>query len=251
MPRADDHLDKTADIAIVIPVLGDSARLRALLDLVADWKLQPREIIVVAAKADTQLSALCAERGCLYFTSDPCRGRQQDIGARVAHAGILWFLHADATPHTESLDEIARAIARGAEGGHFRFRFSGRRIHRKTTIAWLTNLRVRLGGIPYGDQGLFVRRHIYLECGGFPHQPLFEEVALVRNLRSRGRFRALAAPLEVSPRRWERDGWIRRSLNNRRLALAYACGQTAHRLAGRYDPPHRAQSDTVDEGPRS
>ena len=236
MPRADGHRDKTADIDIVIPVLSDAARLRTLLDMIAGRKLQPREIVVVAADPDPQLSALCEELGCLYFTSDACRGRQQDIGARVAQAGILWFLHADAAPHEKSLGEIASAIARGAEGGHFNFRFSGRRMRRKTTIAWLTNLRVKLGGIPYGDQGIFVRREIYLECGGFPHQPLFEEVALVRKLRSRGRFKALAAPLGVSPRRWERDGWIRRCLNNRRLALAYACGQTAYRVAARYEP---------------
>lgn len=251
MPRADDRRDETADIAVVVPVLGDSARLRALLDLVAGWKLQPREIIVVAADADSQLSALCKARRCLYLKSEPCRGKQQDQGARAAQARILWFLHADAAPRSSSLAEISRAVAGGSEGGHFRFAFSGMPMYRKTMIEWLTNLRVRLGGIPYGDQGIFVRRDVYLERGGFPHQPLFEEVALVRKLRFRGRFRAIAAPIGVSPRRWERDGWIRRSLNNRCLALAYACGQTAHRIAARYDPPRRVQRDTADEGPCS
>ena len=96
-----------------------------------------------------------------------------------------------------------------------------------------------------------MRRDIYLECGGFPHQPLFEEVALVRKLRFRGQFQALATPLGVSPRRWERDGWIRRCLSNRRLALAYARGLTAPRLAARYDPSRRVQPDTADEGPPS
>jgi len=236
MPRADGHRGETTDIAIVIPVLGDSTRLRALLGLIADWKLQPREIIVVAADADPQASALCDDRACRYLTSEPCRGKQQDLGARVAEADILWFLHADATPGSSSLGDIAGAVAGGADGGHFKFAFSGSPMRRKAAIEWLTNLRVRLGGIPYGDQGIFVRRDIYLECSGFPHQPLFEEVALVRKLRSRGRFGALATPLGVSPRRWERDGWIRRCLNNRRLALAYACGRTAHKLAGRYEP---------------
>ena len=107
-------------------------------------------------------------------------------------------------------------------------------------FAWLVNLRVSLGGIPYGDQGIFVRRDAYLKCGGFTHQPLFEEVTLVRKLRARGRFRILAEPIGVSPRRWERDGWIRRSLANRRLALAYLCGQTAQQLATRYNDSNRA-----------
>lgn len=236
MPPADNQHNTPADIAIVVPVLGDAARLRALLDLVAAWTCNPRQIVVVAAEADPQASTLCDDRGCRYITSEPCRGTQQDLGARAADADILWFLHADATPSPSSLGDIARAMAGGAEGGHFKFAFSGSPMRRKAAIEWLTNLRVRLGGIPYGDQGIFVRRDIYLKCGGFPHQPLFEEVPLVRKLRSRGRFQALATPLGVSPRRWERDGWIRRCLNNRRLALAYACGQTAHRVADRYDP---------------
>ena len=250
MARADERHISTADIAIVVPVLGDSARLRALLDLIDAWNLKPREIIVVAADADPRVSALCGDRGCRFLTADACRGRQQDVGARAARADILWFLHADATPRTESLGEIAGTVAAGADGGHFGFRFSGTRMHRKHVIEWLTNLRVKFGGIPYGDQGIFVRRDIYFKCGGFPHQPLFEEVALVRKLRSRGRFLALTTPLGVSPRRWERDGWIRRCLGNRRLALAYACGQAVHRLAHRYDPPRESQRGMIDGGTR-
>lgn len=251
MPRAEENRAMTADIAIVIPVLNDAVRLRTLLDLVADWKLQPREIIVVAAEDGTQVSALCQSRGIRIIVSEPCRGRQQDQGARAAGAGILWFLHADAMPRPSSLGAITRAIAGGAEGGHFRFSFGGIPMFRKTAIERLTNLRVKLGGIPYGDQGIFVRRDSYLKCGGFPHQPLFEEVGLVRRLRSRGRFRAIDTPLGVSPRRWELDGWLSRSLNNRRLALAYACGLTAHRLAYQYDPAARIRADMADGGPGS
>lgn len=243
MLPADANRDPVPDIAIVVPVWRDSPRLHALLDRIAGWSHQPREIIVVAALADMELNAFCTARGCRYLESEPCRGRQLDIGARAAKATVLWFLHADAAPGPSSLAEIAGALAEDAEGGHFRFRFSGAPMWRKTALAWLINLRVTLGGIPYGDQGVFVRRDVYLECGGFPHQPLFEEVALVRKLRSRGLFRALAAPLGVSPRRWERHGWIRRSLENRRLALAHLFGQTAHRLANQYDGPHQVPAN--------
>lgn len=248
MLRADEHHNTTADIAIVVPVLVDSDRLRSLLDVIARWNRKPREIVVVSAGAEPRLRALCEDRGCRYLRSERGRGMQLDLGARAAEGDILWFLHADATPRSSSLGKIADAVDHGTEGGHFRFRFSGSRTHRKTTIEWLTNLRVKLGGIPYGDQGIFVRRDVYLKCGGFPHQPLFEEVALVRTLRGRGRFRALETPLGVSPRRWERDGWIRRSLTNRRLALAYGFGQTAHRLASRYDARGRVKADTADGG---
>lgn len=243
--------DATADIAVVIPVLGDVTPLRTLLERMADWACRPREVIVVAAGQDARPRALCKTHGCRCLTSAICRGKQLDAGARAARTSVLWFLHADAEARSSSLGEIALAIARGVEGGHFRFRFSGPRMRRKMLIERFTNLRVGLGGIPYGDQGIFVRRDVYLACGGFPHQPLFEEVALVRKLRARGRFRALATPLGVSPRRWERDGWIRRCLKNRGLALAHGCGQDAHRLAGRYELPGRRSTDAGESGVRA
>ena len=234
-------------IAVVIAVLDDTPQLRALIERIRSWSEQPGEIIVVSAAPDPDLSALCASQGCRYLESTRCRGAQLDRGARSAQAPVLWFLHADAQPHPSSLGDIALALAQGAEGGHFRFKFAGASSWRKALIERLVQLRVRLRGIPYGDQGFFVRRDVYLRCGGFAHQPLFEEVALVKKLRARRRFRRLDTPIGVSPRRWERDGWIRRSLENRRLAIRYMLGAPAEQLALRYDRSDRAGQPGGDE----
>jgi hypothetical protein len=102
-------------------------------------------------------------------------------------------------------------------------------------LARLINYRARYG-IPYGDQGLFVARTAYDAVGGFADTPLFEEVPLVRKLRKRGSFAQVAASIGVSPRRWERDGWLQRSIGNRLLALAYTLGVPPRRLARRYRP---------------
>jgi len=236
-----------SNIAIVVPVLGDTPQLSALVDRIHSWSEQPREIIVVAAAEDPELRAFCESSGCRYLESVRCRGAQLDSGARSAEAPVLWFLHADAVPYPSSLGDIALALAEGAEGGYFRFKFSGPSSWRKEFFEWLVNVRARLGGVPYGDQGLFVRREAYMDCGGFPHQPLFEEVSLVRKLRARKRFRHLQAPIGVSPRRWERDGWVRRSLANRRLAIRYMLGTTAEELARSYDRMGEAPTTSADQ----
>ncbi len=225
----------TTTIAIVVPVLGDTAALSALTERIQHWTTQPAELIVVSAGPDAPLRALCLERGCRYLESVARRGTQLDQGAKEATASILWFLHADAEPHADSLEAIAYAVETGTEGGYFRFRFAGGRTWWKRLLERLTNLRTHLGGIPYGDQGIFARRDAYHEAGGFAHQALFEEVALVKNLRARGRFRALTLPIGVASRRWERDGWCYRSLTNRGLAIRYLLGTPAERLAKRYE----------------
>ncbi|HEY5624246.1 MAG TPA: glycosyltransferase [Gammaproteobacteria bacterium] len=223
-----------ARVSVVVPVFSDTGTLARLLDHIAAWAVRPAEIVAVSAEPDDDLARLCESGGCRYLEAIRCRGAQLDTGARAATGEILWFLHADVAPRPGSLEAIEDAIAGGACGGHFRFLLAGKPAAWKSAISALTNLRTRLGGIPYGDQGLFATRDAYLAAGGFPHQPLFEEVRLVKALRRGGHFRALNLPIDVAPRRWERDGWIYRSLANRMLALRYSMGASADRLATDY-----------------
>lgn len=222
-------------VSIIIPVLADTAALTGLVDRIRQWPEQPAEILVVSAGANGELQKLCSELGCSYLESIPCRGIQLDSGARATTAEILWFLHADSGPHHDSLPAIAAAIDSGAVGGFFGFRLDGGAAWWKPLLNLLTTLRVRLGGTPYGDQGLFMTRAAYEAAGGFTPQPLFEEIALVESLRRHGHFFALELPIEVDARRWERDGWLFRSLSNRMLALRYRFGASAEDLAKRYE----------------
>lgn len=218
-------------VAVIVPVRGDAGPLAELLGQLGD---EPDEKIVVSAGDDAAIGRICAEAGARCLTARAGRGPQQHAGALAARADWLWFLHADALPCPGSVARIRETGGQGAVGGYFRFRFRGPQTAGRRLLAALINIRARLG-IPYGDQGLFFRREVYLDCGGFPDEPLFEEVRLVRRARGRGLFVGLPSPLGVSPRRWERDGWIRRTLSNRMLALGYAMGFSPRRLARIYD----------------
>ncbi len=233
----------TIDIAMIVPVLDDSQLLRGLLRTVRGWQSQPTEIVVAAGTDDTAIVELSREHGCRYVLSEPCRGKQLDDAARAASAETLWFVHADAVPADTSLTDIDTARANAAQAGYFRFEFTGPRSWQKTLIERLVNLRTALGGMPYGDQGLWVSREAYLAAGGFAHEPLFEEIRLVKQLRARGRVCALSTAIGVAPRRWEREGWLYRSVMNRMLALGHTLGISPARLAARYDTAARLRRD--------
>jgi rSAM/selenodomain-associated transferase 2 len=220
-------------VSVVIPVLGDAAHLGELLSRLHALAPPPEELIVVDGGASEDCRWICESARATYLQSPAGRGRQLREGAARATGAILWFLHADADPAVDAVARIRHAVAAGAHGGYFRFRFSGEPCLRKALLAALINLRARLG-VPYGDQGLFMMRAAYEQAGGFADAPLFEEVPLVRALRRAGRFDSVDAAIGVSPRRWERDGWVRRTLENRLLALAYMAGISPHRLARRY-----------------
>lgn len=229
-----ESLTSKLGIAIVIPVYDDADALARLLRRIGSWRERPDEIAVAAVRQQGGLAEICLQPHCKLLYCDASRGAQLDAGARATTAPLLWFLHADAEPEEESLAAIRAAVAAGASGGCMRFQFQGPRTWFKRVIERLVALRIRCGGIAYGDQGLFAQRAAYLASGGFAHQPLFEEARFVRAIRKHGTFAVLATPIRVSTRRWDKDGWWRRSLHNRWLALRYALGTSAERLAGSY-----------------
>lgn len=220
-------------LSVIIPVLADTEAMTTLVDTLAAMPERPDEIIVVDGGNSPACAARCASLQARYLATKPCRGGQLDAGARAATGSWLWFLHADAEPKPDSAQAVRTALADGAVGGWFRFQFAGVKHLAARMLAALINLRCQFG-TAYGDQGLFMTTEAYHQAGGFPADPLFEEVPLVRGLRRLGRFEALPLSLGVSPRRWERDGWFRRTLLNRRLALAYMLGVSPTRLAEHY-----------------
>jgi len=219
-------------IGVVIPVLGDAAELDALLSRLKAQR--PAEIIVVSGSADAGVAAVCARHACEYVEAAANRGTQLDTGACSTAAAVLWFVHADAEVPDDALEVIAAAVREGAESGCFRFAFQGPTTWYKRLLARLVALRIRCGGMVYGDQGIFARRDIYFAAGGFAEWPLFEEVRLVRRLRARGTFRVLPRALAVATQRWDKDGWLTRTLHNRWLALRFALGGRPETLAASY-----------------
>ena len=223
-----------ARLAVIVPVLNDA---RGLADITADLGAQsrkPDEIVVVSAAHDEVVAECAARNGLRLVHCAASRGLQLDTGARAAHADILWFVHADARLPRTACESVIGAVHDGAAGGCLRFVFAGTRSLGKRLLEHLIALRVTCGGVAYGDQALFCTRADYLASGGFPHAALFEEVPLVRHLQRLKRFAMLDTPVFVSCRRWERDGWVRRSLHNRWLAARHALGATPESLARSY-----------------
>jgi len=225
----------TPVVSVIIPVLGANEALARLLEQLRGLPDPPDEIVIVDGGSSAGCRSLARRFRCVYLATRAGRGHQLHAGALRASGDVLWFLHPDAEPPVDAVTLIRSRHQSGAAGGFFTFRFTGRGTWYKRLFARVVNWRTRIG-IPYGDQGLFTGRGSYDAAGGFRDTPIFEEVPLVRALRRRGPFTALPAAIGVSPRQWERDGWLLRSAGNRLRVLAYLAGVSPRRLAGRYQP---------------
>jgi GT2 family glycosyltransferase len=94
--------------------------------------------------------------------------------------------------------------------------------------------RVRLTGIIYGDQGLFLRRETFERVGGFPALKLMEDVFISLKLRRLGHMIVAPCRLWTSARRWQKMGVVRQTLRNWTLTALAAAGVHPDRLAGYY-----------------
>ena len=232
-------------VSVIIPVLRDVGPLAALLEVLHSIA----RIEVIVANGDAGDLALDPVRrawpAVRWVDSPPGRCRQMNAGAERATGQWLLFLHADTRIDDGWLDEIRRAADDGAVGGCYRLqidspRWQARLIERG--VKW----RVRWLGLAYGDQGLFIRRDLFCAMGGYRAMPVMEDADLVRRMRHHGRLRYSPVGVSVSARRWERDGWIRRTVFNLQILLLYFSGRSPKVLAASY-PAWQDPATTVSE----
>lgn len=221
------------EISVIIPTLNEEAAIGQAVDRA--WQISPREVIVVDGGSRDRTVELAQALPCTLLCSDPGRGIQQNLGARAAQGDVLLWLHCDCWLDSAAGREIARALAdERVVGGAFRQHIEApERIYR-----WLergNDLRAGWLQRPYGDQGLFARRSVFERAGGFPPVRLMEDVLLAKSLRKAGRLALLSGPIHVSPRRWQRQGVARQTLQNWVLLAGLRLGVSPDRLARYYD----------------
>ena len=213
--------------------MHDTVALKLLLSRLAPALSGSDEIIVVDAEQSETCADICAYFGARYLSNNASRGSRMNFGAADANNEILWFIHADAEPDLNGADTIRQSIRGGIQAGYFKFRFTGTRPLFKRALEGAINLRA-IVGIPYGDQALFMTRSAFKQAGGYADTSLFEEVGLVKALQRAGDFTRMQVTVGVSSRRWERDGWLRRTVQNRLLVLGHWLGVPSNTLARMY-----------------
>jgi glycosyltransferase involved in cell wall biosynthesis len=186
-------------IAAIIPTLDEAARIGATIEATRRGGID--EIIVADGGSADETAAIARAHDAVVLDAPRGRARQQNAGAAATSADALIFVHADCLLPRDAAPWIRATLARSPAGA-FRTRtiFDGAGTPPPLArLLWLADLRGRLGRTPYGDQALFLRRDVFTSLGGFPDQPLMEDVVLSRRL---GRIPIVPRAVTVSGRRF-------------------------------------------------
>ena len=229
--------EPASSLAIVMPVLNEAAGIEAALRALAPLRARGARVVVAdGGSADDTLARARRFGGVEVIQAPRGRAAQMNAGALAAIGdGVLLFLHADTTLPPDADRLIAQALAGSQQvWGRFNVRIAGHpRMLR--VVAACMNVRSRWSGIATGDQALFMTRASFDAIGGFPEQPLMEDIEMSKRLRTLSRPACLRERVITSGRRWEARGVWSTIVLMWRLRWAYWRGASPQALARRYE----------------
>jgi len=221
-------------VSVIIPALNESENIEASILSAGN---NDAEVIVVDGGSSDNTVEKAIAAGARVETSARGRAVQQNFGVKRARGTSLLFLHGDTILPKDYIDHVFESFMDPETvAGAFRFRTDMDTPLMKVA-EFMTNLRSQHLKLPYEDQGLFVRKSVFNEIGGFPLVPVAEDLLLVRRLARKGRIRIAPAQVITSARRWRKLGILRTTMINQLIAVGCLMGVSLRLLASLYRGP--------------
>lgn len=222
-------------VSIIIPACKEAKVNRFIKKLRKIRDINKAEIIMVDCSSKKESIKKINGKNLIKISSKKSRSNQQNKGARIASGDILLFLHSDTILPKNAMTLIKEALKdKKIHAGAFQLRFQTKDLILKL-IAYSTSIRSKITRIPYGDQAIFIRKSTFNKLGGFPKVKFLEDVLLMEKLRKDNlKIKILNKEVMTSPRRWEHEGILRRTLRNRIVILGHILGKTPEELSKIY-----------------
>lgn len=185
-------------------------------------------VIIPLAADETKHRALIASlpEGLEIITSqEGSRAASLNAGAAKATGDYLWFLHADSQLDVTCVPALHRTITQHPDA---LFYFDLAFAPDATRLMWLNALgarfRSRILGVPFGDQGLCIRKDLFEKLGGFPEDLAYgEDHVFVWRARQAGiRLKPTHATITTSARKYQAHGWAATTFKHQYLWVKQA-----------------------------
>jgi rSAM/selenodomain-associated transferase 2 len=215
-------------VSIIIPTLNEEESIPFLLENLASQEGDFEIIVADGGSADNTLTICKSYPDIKIIASEKSRALQMNKGAEIARGSTLLFLHADTLLPRKGIETIENVMNNDKfAAGSFYARFD----HEDGILSFLARFtRINNRYFTWGDHGIFIRRSIFNEIGGYKNIPLMEDLEIQKRVRRRGKFIKLPLPVTTSSRRFIQNGILRQKLLNIALIMAYEIGVSPARI---------------------
>lgn len=213
-------------ISIIIPVYNEQKLINSLiLHLKEIFPASETEIIVVDGEKSGSTINTIKDSSVIKLVSPKGRANQMNMGAFFSKGNILLFIHADSKLPENSFFLIKNKMKNSfIKAGAFDLKIDSGSFFLKL-VSFGASLRSRLTKIPYGDQGIFIKKYIFKDIGGYSKIPLMEDIDLMQKLkRKKYKIIFLNRKIKTSPRRWTEQGIFFCSFRNIFISSLYYLG---------------------------
>ncbi len=198
-------------LSIIIPTLNEAEYLATTIEyLKRNSRLENQnEIIVIDSGSLDKTCEIATEHGIKlikYESGSIGKASILNEAAQSATGDVLLFLDAD-TIVPEGYDESIKYALTNADvvGGAFEFSLDGPEFGLRV-VEFINRVRYRIRQRYYGDQGIFVRSHVFNRVGGYPEIALLEAAHFCKNLKKEGDLKLIKQRIYTSPRRFLNGG---------------------------------------------
>ena len=194
-------------LSIIIPTLNEATYLPVTIEKIKQnaGLEEPYEIIVVDSGSTDETCDIALKLGVkLVKSKGTFAGRAYVLNQAVEFASgdVLLFLDADTLVPQGYDDSIERALTNpNVVGGAFEFSLDGQEFGLRI-VEFINRIRYRMRQRYYGDQGIFVRSHVFRSVGGYPEIGILEAAHFCKKLRKEGELKLIKKRIYTSPRRF-------------------------------------------------
>ncbi|KXW56951.1 TIGR04283 family arsenosugar biosynthesis glycosyltransferase [Ferrovum sp. PN-J185] len=212
-----------SEILIIIPILNESTQINDLINHLLWIKKFNLDVIVVDGGSTDGCTKKIIDSKIPLISSSKGRSIQMNAGVTLECYKLLIFLHADTRLTEHAVMDLLKLNVKEDSWGRFDVEIIGSYSFFKI-ISFFINLRSRLSGIATGDQTIFISYKLFRRIGGFPEQPLMEDIEISRCLKSISKPICFTSKVLTSGRRWEDYGIIKTILLMWYLRFLYWIG---------------------------
>lgn len=225
------------NISVVIPCLNEEESIGRLVHYLIDTDTnnQILEVLVVDGGSTDRTVEAAELAGAMVVVHSQQRGRavQMNRGASETKGDILYFVHADSFPPASYANDIVRAVASGYLSGCYRLAFDRKHWFLRLSC-WFTRFNWNI--FRFGDQSLFVSRHVFIQAGGFEQGVIvMEDQEIIARIRRLCDFRVLDNCITTSARKYESNGIFRLQAIFFVILALYKLGASQERLTRFYN----------------